>query len=142
MHTPVHACLPVPTVNQSLNMCHLNDKYYYLLNRKAMYILVQSYVPLTFAELLHNFLTFAESVSVHADRAGHRHGGQPELRPLQHGDGSHHRHRHQRQPSRARRQNGECALLTDGVRTRCRFAFKPVIRSDIHFSLKAEARQK
>lgn len=47
------------------------------------------------------FLPFTESVPVYHHRAGHGHGGQPELWPLQHGHCHHHCRRHQRQSSYA-----------------------------------------
>lgn len=53
------------------------------------------------------FIHFPESATVHHHRAGHRHGGQPELRPLQHGHRHHLRQGHQRQPAHADLQDGE-----------------------------------
>lgn len=55
------------------------------------------------------FLPFTESVPVYHHRAGHGHGGQPELWPFQHSHCHHHCHGHQRQPSHADLQN--CELL-------------------------------
>lgn len=56
---------------------------------------------------VHDVAVIPESVPVHHHRPGHRHGGQPQLRLVQHGHRPHQHHRHQRQSSRTDRQNGE-----------------------------------
>lgn len=55
------------------------------------------------------FLPLTESVPVYHHRAGYRHGGQPELRPLQYSHCHHRCHRHQRQPPDADIE--DCELL-------------------------------
>lgn len=56
----------------------------------------------------------AESVPVHRHRAGHRHGGKPELWPFQHCHRHHHSDGHQRQPSHDDLQDGEWLQKTVG----------------------------
>ena len=59
-------------------------------------------------------LPSTESVPVYHHRAGHGHGGQPELRPVQHGHRHHHGHRHQRQPPHVDLQNCEWLQMRGG----------------------------
>lgn len=65
------------------------------------------------------FLPLTESVPVYHHRAGHGHGGQPELWPFQHSHSYHHCQRHQRQPSHADLQNCELLQIRERV-TVCR----------------------
>lgn len=52
------------------------------------------------------FFLFSESHPVHTDHPGHRHGGKPHLRPVQHGHHRHQDHGRQRQPARVHRRHG------------------------------------
>ena len=67
-----------------------------------------------------------ESPAVHGHRSGHRHGGESQLRPVQHGHGHHHGDRRERQPAGVHRQHGECRAPAAGCprrelgRGRCR----------------------
>lgn len=60
------------------------------------------------------FIHSAESATVHHHRAGDRHGGQPQLWPLQHSHRHHLRQGHQRQPAHADLQDGELTPSAGG----------------------------
>ena len=51
-------------------------------------------------------ILFTESSTVHSDHPGHRHGGKPDLRPVQHGHRHDQDHRRERQPARVHHRHG------------------------------------